>query len=142
MPVRLGELMGAEPVAMSTMTERRRLRRAVPPSGVYLLSEDRPLYVGRSDNIAGRVLMHSRRSSDHHSATFAFNLARSHFPADVPRRELLRDPEFQWYFDRAKDGVRHMTVRAVAIPDPIEQTVFEVYAHLALDTPFNSFEVH
>ena len=35
-----------------------------------------------------------------------------------------------------------MCVKAVGIEDPIEQTLFEVYAHLALGTKYNSFENH
>ena len=32
--------------------------------------------------------------------------------------------------------------RSDKLADPIEQTILEVYAHMELDTPFNSFENH
>lgn len=32
--------------------------------------------------------------------------------------------------------------RVVGLKCPIDQTIFEVYAHLELKTPFNSFENH
>jgi len=35
-----------------------------------------------------------------------------------------------------------MSVRAVEIKDPIVQTLFEVYAHMALRTEFNDFDNH
>ena len=35
-----------------------------------------------------------------------------------------------------------MKVRVVEIEDPIDQTIFEVYAHMELGTKFNSFENH
>ena len=35
-----------------------------------------------------------------------------------------------------------MEVCVVGVADPIEQTIFEVYAHLELQSPFNSFENH
>jgi hypothetical protein len=35
-----------------------------------------------------------------------------------------------------------MQVRVVEVIDPIEQTVFEVYAALVLRTPYNNFENH
>ena len=107
-----------------------------------LYENGRPLYVGRSDQLADRLLSHGRPSSGSESATFAFNLARGEFPEPLSRGELRPDPEFQRRFDRAKERVRRMEVRAVALADPIEQTLFEVYAHLHLGTPFNSFENH
>ena len=51
------------------------------------------------------------------------------------------------WFDTTKEMVRKMGVRTVEINDPIEQTVFEVYAALELRTTreqggFNDFENH
>ena len=51
-------------------------------------------------------------------------------------------PAFSLRFSEAKERVRNMTIRIVEIRDPIEQTIFEVYAHMKLGTPFNSFENH
>ena len=48
-----------------------------PDKGIYVFFEDgRPLYVGRSERMKKRVKQHSRRSSGHNSATFAFLLAK------------------------------------------------------------------
>jgi hypothetical protein len=51
-------------------------------------------------------------------------------------------PEFSELFRDAKERVGRMTVRVIEITDPIEQTLFEVYAALALATPYNDFENH
>ena len=49
---------------------------AIPGQGIYVFYESGiPLYVGRSDRMRSRILEHSRPSSLHNSATFAFLLA-------------------------------------------------------------------
>ena len=48
-------------------------------------------------------------------------------------------PEYDTFFDKSKERVRRMCVRAVEIEHPVEQAVFELYAHVKLETPFNSF---
>ena len=63
-------------------------------------------------------------------------------PSFTDRKTLQQIPAFISRFDRAKERVRNMTIRVVEIQDPIEQTIFEVYAHMKLGTPFNSFENH
>ena len=146
MPTYMERLEGCEPIRMFTKGERDLLRRRIPDNvGIYVLYENgEPVYVGRSDKLADRLLSHGRPSSGSESATFAFNLARSECPlyAAMSRQDLLRDAVFRRGFDSAKERVRRMEVRVVSLADPIEQTIFEVYAHLQLDTPFNSFENH
>lgn len=144
MPAHMRRLQECKPMGMETRAERHALRRRLPADeGIYVLYEsDRPMYVGRLDNLADRLLSHGRPSSGSESATFAFNLARRDFPGSLSRGELRRDEEFSRHFARARERVRGMEVRVVALADPIEQTIFEVYAHLKLGTPFNSFENH
>ena len=45
-------------------------------------------------------------------------------------------------FTEAKARVRNMELRYVEVVDPIKQSLFEVYAHLELATPYNSFDNH
>ena len=146
MPVYMGELKNCEAISMNTRAERRALSSKLPArEGVYVLYEHgRPMYVGRSDNLKVRLLDHGLSSDGSETATFAFNIAKERFPDSVSmtRRELVRDPEFQILFREAARRVRLMKVHVVAISDPIEQTVFEVYAAMKLDTPYNSFENH
>ncbi len=131
---------------MYTDSQRRALRHRLPATkGVYVLyEEDKPMYVGRSDNLATRLLEHGRPSGHSETASFAFNMAKEQFssPESTTRRELQRTEGFQSHFDDAKEQVRKMGVRVVGVTDPIEQTILEVYAHMELDTPYNSFENH
>ena len=43
---------------------------------------------------------------------------------------------------KAKQRVGAMEIYVIEITDPIEQTLFEVYAALALDSPHNDFDTH
>ena len=144
MPGYMRQLQECRPMGMETRADRHALRRRLPANeGIYVLYEHgKPMYVGRSDKLADRLLSHGRPSSGSESATFAFNLARIDFPGSLSRGELRRNEEFQRHFARARERVRGMEVRVIALADPIEQTIFEVYAHLKLGTPFNSFENH
>jgi hypothetical protein len=59
------------------------------------------------------------------------------------RAQLEADEEFTAHFTAAKLRVADMDVRFKGLKDPIERSVFEIYAALALDTfVFNSFETH
>ena len=44
--------------------------------GIYLFSEQEPLYVGRSNDIKGRYGRHCNPGATHRMAAFAFRLAR------------------------------------------------------------------
>ena len=146
MPTYMGKLEDCELLGMYTTTDRRALRHNLPArKGVYVLYEQgKPMYVGRSDNLADRLLEHGRPSGDSETATFAFNIAKQDFPgpASMSRKDLQRSKGFKPLFDAAKERVRKMQVRVVDVEDSIEQSILEVYAHMALDTPFNSFENH
>ena len=146
MPRYMDELVNCKVLAMYTTADRRALRRRLPSTkGVYVLYErDKPMYVGRSDNLADRLLTHGRPSSDSETASFAFNMAKEQFPSitSMSRNDLQSDEKFQPLYDAAKERVRRMVVRVVGVLDPIEQTILEVCAHMELNTPFNSFENH
>ena len=123
---------------------------SLPQRGIYVFYDevDVPIYVGRSNRLRSRLLEHGRQSSLHNSATFAFILAMEDcttqkyvFP--TKQRGLLQKvPEFRERFVDAKKRVSSMRVRVIEITDPVEQTIFEVYAALALGTRHNSFENH
>ncbi len=132
-----------------TRDGRGRLPPILPAKGIYVFYEaGEPLYVGRSDHLRARLLQHGRASGGPGNAHFAFNVAKKKFRkthpycAPRPRKDLAEEPEFASLFSEAKRRVRRMGIRVVEIQDPIEQTIFEVYAHLKLGTPFNSFENH
>lgn len=119
-----------------------------PSKGIYVFydEDDKPIYVGRSDRMKSRLGEHSRPSSTHTSATFAFNLAKdiaeeAGLDTNMPRKELEKIPAFKKIYDETKKRVSGMKIRTIKISDSIEQTLFEVYAHLELKTK-NKFKNH
>ena len=116
--------------------------RDMTKQGVYVLYEnEKPIYVGRSRDLDRRIREHSARSR-HNSATFAFILYREKLGNPEGKREEVQamDPP---EYERQRQRVGAMTIRAVEIEDPWVQAVFEIYAVLALGTTkYNTFETH
>jgi hypothetical protein len=138
--------------------------RMPPPRqhGVYLFSEDGdPLYVGRCgvteravkkgrghSNFRTRLAGHTRPSSAHNQATFAWRLALESAEGRLggrlgglpgSRAELGRDSRFAAVFAGEKRRVSAMDFRVIAISEDFDSYVFESYAALMLDTPYNSW---
>jgi hypothetical protein len=134
--------------------------RKPPPRehGVYLFTEaGRHLYVGRCglteraakrgkghSNFRTRLAGHTRPSSAHNQATFAWRLAVEAVEGQfeglpTTRAELQLDSRFRREFVRQKERVAAMDFRVVTITDNFESYVFEPYAALMLDTPYNSW---
>jgi len=121
----------------------------IPKQGVYVFYEnDKALYVGRSNRLKKRLQEHGRLSSTHNSAPFAFNLAKEkmqrakEIPPYVRRKELEHAPGFDYAFFEAKNRVAEMKIRVMQIDDQVTQALFEIYAALALNTPYNDFSTH
>jgi excinuclease UvrABC nuclease subunit len=116
--------------------------------GVYLFSDGDPIYVGQTRNLRERLRGHTIRSSGHQTATFAFLLAVAETKGriDLPKTRAARQahPEFAAIYDAQKARVARMDVQFIEIKDPVERTIFEVYAAMKLGTypRFNSFETH
>jgi len=137
-----------EKLKKSELINRTDLRH-VPKKGVYVFySDGGPAYVGRSNDIKSRIQNHSRPSSGHNSATFAFMLAKEkaeeqRIDTKMERKVLEQEPSFKPLFNEAKSTVSNMPVRVVSIDDQILQTLFEVYASLELNTSkYNDFTTH
>jgi hypothetical protein len=126
--------------------------------GVYLFTEaGQHLYVGRCglteraakrgkghSNFRTRLAGHTRPSSAHNQATFAWRLAVQAVDGRLKglptvRAELQRDSRFRREFVRQKERVAAMDFRVVTITDNFESYVFEPYAALMLATPYNSW---
>lgn len=123
--------------------------------GIYLFSEsgeaggaERAIYVGQTRKLRSRLKNHTRLGGRNNQATFAFLLAKTDAEAagvDTKQyREVLElDEGFITHFEGAKVRVGEMLVRFIRLDGPIERTLFEVYAAMALDTlVYNSFETH
>jgi hypothetical protein len=126
--------------------------------GVYLFTETgRHLYVGRCglteraarkgrghSNFRTRLAGHTRPSSAHNQAAFAWRLALEAVDGQfeglpTARAELQHDSRFRQEFMRQKERVAAMDFRVVPIVDNFESYIFEPYAALALGTPYNSW---
>ena len=122
----------------------------MPKSGVYLFTEDKKhLYVGRSNDLKGRIRRHARPSSRQSSATFAFKLAReatgettASYNKKGSREALMKKPAFRRAFEAAKERIRGMDVRWVEEPNQLRQALLEIYAAVAFKTPYNDFKTH
>lgn len=138
----------------------RGLDREPPPRthGVYLFTEKgRHLYVGRCgvterarasgnghSNFRTRLAGHTRPSSGHNQATFAWRLTlqalgKSIEALPATRLERQLDKRFAAEFRRQKERVTRMDFRVVEIDDDFESYVFEPYAAAMLGTTFNSW---
>jgi len=118
----------------------------IPSQGIYVFYEDsRPIYVGRSNNMRRRIKEHCAASSTHHSATFAFKLAKKQEKGTAKRTDkaLAQDTAFANTFAQKRQKVSNMLVRVIAIEDQITQYLFEAYAVLELGTTeYNDFWTH
>ena len=152
---RLPDLMNKlEQCHPSPRDTKGRLPPHVPAKpGIYVFYEnDTPLYVGRSRNLRSRIMQHSRQSSGHTSATFAFLMALDKAKemqidcSNRTRAALQEAPDFKPIYDATKAKVNQMAVKVIEVTDPIEQSVFEVYVALRLRTirpyGYNDFETH
>ena len=133
---------------VNSPSKNRNTLGVLPQKGIYVFYENEcPIYVGRSNRIRGRLLEHSRPSSTHTSATFAFNLAKEAAiknGIDVnnkTRAQLEKDSAFSSLYTEAKERVSKMSIKVIEINDPIIQTIFEVYVSVQFNT-FNDFDTH
>lgn len=141
----LERLLGMRPVTSTTLPS------VMPRKGVYVLSDgDKHLYVGRSNDIKGRIDRHSLPSASHNKATFAFRLAReatghlkpTYKKGDGSREALMKDTKFVAAFTAAKERIRKMNLRFVEETDPVRQALLEIYVAVVLETPYNDFDNH
>lgn len=118
-------------------------------SGIYVFyEENRPIYVGRANNIRKRVQWHTRKSSSSESASFAFNLSKIEFgkksEITKKRKELMQITEFLEIFEKHKYNLSLLQFKCVEIQNDVLQLMFEAYLAVKLETyPINNtFENH
>lgn len=80
-------------------------------------------------------------------ATFAFLMARhaaaeAHDDLPTGRAQLAADGRFAPFFAEAKRRVQAMDFRCVVIEEDAQQAMFEVFASVALDAPYNFWATH
>lgn len=124
-----------------------RVSADTPVGGVYLFMEnDVALYAGRTKRRIGlRIRNHFGSAPD---CPFAWLLARAatgHRPTYRTvgsRRDLLNSPEFLQIYGEAKRRIKTMHVRYVHEPDPLRQTLLEVYTAVVARAKYNDFDTH
>jgi hypothetical protein len=126
------------------------LPKTMPKNGIYLFSENgQHLYVGRSNNIRGRIGRHCLPGATHRMAAFAFRLAReatgflkATYKKEGSRKSLVENLDFSNAFSSAKERIRMMDLRFIEVDDQTQQAIFEIYVSTALQTPYNDFGTH
>lgn len=140
-----------EALLSMTPVSPAQLPKAMPERGVYLLSENGEyLYVGRSNDIRGRIGRHCKPASTHRMAALAFRLARmetgniraTYKKGAGSRDALMEDPVFVTAFNGAKARICGMDLRFVEEADPVRQALLEVYVALAVKAKHNDFDNH
>ena len=121
----------------------------IPKSGIYVFYENGiPMFVGRTNSMKDRIITQGRPGSNHNAAPLAFLMARKaaeENDIDVTGRtrgELEKDPIFNDLFIKSKIRVSKMSIRLVLIEDQITQAIFQIYASMELNTPYNDFKTH
>ena len=142
MPGLLGILKSSEPVGSGGNWQQDKDK--IPKSGVYVFVENETaLYVGRSNNLPARIEGHGAAGGTQYGATFAFKLLKEEVGEkrcqDMTRKDI--QAVFKYEYTRQRARVRNMDVRVVEVADQVEQTIFEIYAILALNTTpkYNEF---
>lgn len=121
----------------------RELGRGSDFSGCYvMLDGGRPIYVGISRNVIGRLRQHLLGKT-HYEATLAYAMAQDRRPTKGTRNEVMGKPEFRMVFDHVQMDLRKMSVASIEIDNPVELYLFEAYAALSLHTwEWNTFRTH
>ena len=153
MSVKFNHLVAKMPELLGVLESQPLLTRdnlaSIPKQGVYVFYQNnKPVYVGRSNNLKRRIQQHGRPSSRHNSASLAFNIAKvmmernEKIPKFITRKELEEAPGFDRAFFLARITVAKMKIRVIEITDQIAQALFEIYAALTLNTKYNDFSTH
>ena len=119
-------------------------------AGIYVFYEqDKPIYVGRTDNIRKRIQEHTSKGSRIGSAALAFNLAKNDFEKEVgklklKRNELNDNDKFKELFSKRKNYLFTCRFKCIELEHDILQTICEPFFAFKLGTyPINNtFENH
>ena len=125
-----------------------RLPSNTPTGGVYLFSEgNKHLYAGRTKRRI-HVRVRDQFGANSNAATFPWLIARratgrtATYRRGESRQTLLREAGFKAAYDDARRRIRKMHVRYVHEPDPVPQTLLEIYVAIATDAKYNDFDTH
>ena len=115
--------------------------------GCYAMIERKKYpYVGIAKNIHQRMRNHTSGRAE--QSAFAFKLAREAtgrvktYTKAGSKRELMKDPVFIGAMKSATERVKNMDSQFVLIEDPSQRYLFEFFAAVSLDAPYNDFNTN
>ncbi len=125
-------------------------KQLLPAKGIYLFTEgDRHLYVGRTNKLKQRLKQHCGDGALHNQASFAFLLAleicktgKPTYRAETSRKVQVAAEPLKSTFAAQKTRLQKMDIRTVEETDANRQALLELYASIALATPYNDFDNH
>ncbi|WP_156774238.1 hypothetical protein [Fictibacillus arsenicus] len=131
---RLDQLLTATKFPIRTLTEGEIKKifgeYLLPIEGVYLIVKNKPLYVGRSRNLAQRIGV-DLRATTRKQATLSYKLT------------TLKDrfPQLQTIQDARNYIYDHYSIQMIRVEDENERAIIQIYAAMELGTikEFNSF---
>jgi hypothetical protein len=118
-------------------------------AGIYVMMENgKPVYVGRTRRVRGRMRSHCRPTSKGNA--FAFRLARAargnlkatYKKGDGSRTHLRADTAFAAALVDACDRISRMDVHFVEISCPILRYLFELHYALEHELSLDEFDTH
>ena len=127
-------------------------RNDLPPitkgmKGIYVFYDaaNKPLYVGRTDNIKSRIQHHTRPSSGSGSATYAFNRAKKLLKEGksvevvkkidkMSRANLAANLQFAPLFIQEKEFLFDCYIRYIELDNDVLQAMVEPYLAVKLGT--------
>jgi predicted GIY-YIG superfamily endonuclease len=115
--------------------------------GCYAMIERQKYqYVGIAKNIRQRMRNHTSGRAE--QSAFAFKLARETtgkvktYTKVGSKKELMKDSVFIDAMKLATERVKSMDTKFVLIEDPSQRYLFEFFAAMSLDAPYNDFNTH
>ena len=136
------ELLTIPPVAAADVPS------GTPVGGIYLFSEgDVHLYAGRTKRrICERI--RNQFGANPSAASLPWLIAReatgrrATYRTIGSRDDLLADSKFRTEYESARARIREMHVRYVHEPEPLRQTLLEIYVAVVTEARYNDFDTH
>lgn len=115
--------------------------------GIYVFIENgKPVHVGRTRNIQGRLRGHTTKN--HSSASFAFKRTRKKLEKKATykqkgsRADLMNNSKFYKEFEKQIELIKRMKIKFLCVESHIDQYLLELYAHLEWSLDTNEFDTH
>lgn len=115
-----------------------------PKKGVYAFFEGvQPIYVGRTMKRGFGPRMQNHLTLANNQGVLAFKRAKEKFgPTQLKRKDLDKEPDFREKFRQEIEWVKQLRCKFTEIDDEKMQYVFEFYAAIRLQAPYNDFNTH